>query len=89
MHTLPHRAAILAALAAFAVTTVTGLCCGVPPGHIIYRGLAAALVFGFLGHAFGRVFLQAVCDALSEHLHEKQKAEREAQAKARLEGEKP
>ena len=89
MHTLPHRAAIPAVLAAFAVTTVTGLCCGVPPCHIVYRGLAAALLFGFLGHAFGRVFLQAVCDALSEHLQEKQKTEREAQAKARPEAEKP
>ena len=88
MNTFPHRAAILAALAAFAVTAVTGLCCRVPPGHIVYRGLAAALVFGFLGHAFGRVALQAVCDALSEHLHEKQKAEREARAEARPEGEK-
>ncbi len=78
----PHKTAIVAAMVAFAVTAITGICCHIPPNHIVYRGLAAALVFGFLGHAFGRVVLQAVCDAISKHLHEKQQAEREAQAQA-------
>ena len=69
LRTMPQKTAILLALLAFGVAWAVGLANGVPVHHISLRAAAAGAVFWLVGLIAGRVFLNSVCDALSEHLH--------------------
>jgi len=55
----------------------------VPPFHITLRALAAAAVFGCAGHIFGRIFVNAVVESLTEHLRRQQEAQKPSAEKDR------
>jgi len=69
LQVLPQRLAFLSAGLAFVTVWIVGLVYGVPVYRISLRAVAGAGVFWLIGLAAGRIFLDKVCDAVSEQLY--------------------
>ena len=76
LQVLPQRLAFLSSAAAFVLTWVTGLVCEVPLHRISLRAVTGAAIFWILGLVAGKIFLNNVCDALSEQMYGPQDEEK-------------
>ena len=76
LQVLPQRLAFLSSAGAFVLTWVTGLISEVPVHRISLRAVAGAAVFWVIGLVVGKVFLNNVCDALSEQMYSPQDEEK-------------
>ena len=65
---LPQKAALVMAIMAFGVVWGAGLLWHVPGYAIAWRSVLAAGVFWAVGLVMGRVFVNGLTEAISEHL---------------------
>lgn len=77
---LPHRLAVASSATAFAIVWTAGLVCRVPVHAVSLRAILGAAAFWALGYIGGRLFVNAVYDAMAESLR-KEKSEAAPAAK--------
>ena len=67
---LPHKIAFVLSMVAFGVVWLVGLAANVTGEALALRALLAGAGFWALGLMMGRVFVNGISEALSEHLEE-------------------
>ena len=70
LQVLPYKIAFALSMIAFGIVWIVGISSNVTGETLALRGLLAGAGFWALGLMMGRVFVNGVSEALSEHLEE-------------------
>ena len=70
LHTLPHVLGVLLACGAFGVAGLVGFLSDVPLDRIALRAVVGAAVFWALGILAGRIWVDGICEAMSDRFAE-------------------